>query len=168
LHKEYFGVIWCFGVLVAKKRNEMKKTILIILVLAAVVGGCNKTKQTINKLFGTYEVSQYTVNGIDSLNLFKDSLSSKCYFYFDESALYYMMTFEGYNNFGNYRIVACSWILQNNNNTIKVDLTNGHIGTGPFGVYRTPEFEILDLDRKGLKMKTTYNSKEYVVDLEKK
>jgi hypothetical protein len=147
----------------------MKKTILVLIVMAAVVSGCNKTDQTIKKIYGTYEISQYTVNGVDSLSLFKDSLSSTFYFYFDNSsALCYEMRIEGHNNFDIYRIVSCSWRLINNNNTIQVYSTAGHFGTGPFGAYKTPEFEIIDLDKKRLKMQTTYNGKEYMVDLDKK
>jgi len=40
------------------------------------------------------------------------------------------------------------------------------IGTGPFGIGKEPEWEILRLTNKELYMKTTYNGKEYYVELD--
>jgi hypothetical protein len=144
----------------------LKKIILMLIAIITITCGCNKTKQTINKIFGTYEINEYTVDGMDSLSLFRDSLSNTFYFYYDDGSLCYEMTIEGHNNWGNYRIVSCSWRLINKK-TIQVYRTNGHIGTGPFGVYRTPEFEILNLTKNELKIKTVYNNKEYNVLLKK-
>ena len=58
--------------------------------------------------------------------------------------------------------------LLGNNKTLRVDKANGaSIGTGPFGINKTPEWEILRLTNTDIKMKTNYNGKEYEVFLEK-
>ena len=146
----------------------MKKTILILIAIATIICSCNKTEQTLKKIYGKYEISQYTVNGIDSLSLFNDSLNNKLYFFYDNSSdPCYVLKIEGYNSSGIFKVLTCCWRLINNNNIIQVYKTAGSIGTGPFGFNRTPEFEILNLTRKELKMKTVYNNKEYLVLLKK-
>jgi hypothetical protein len=145
----------------------MKKTILILVVLAAVVvGGCNKTKQTLNKIYGDYTLKSYTVNGVDSLSLYKDSLGINFRFYYEEENSINGLFIDGVVPSGKDAHIVSSWGLINKNKVLQIYTTAGSNGTGPFGNMITPEWEILTLTKKEFKMKTTYNNKEYEIELE--
>jgi hypothetical protein len=155
----------------------MKKTILIILVLATVVGGCKKYEEgpcisfrsVTNRLYGEYEITSYTINGEDSLSLYCDSLKNHLEIYFDKADLDINLNIWGTRADGAWRVLLCSCNLTNDNSIFNFNHCGGDIGTGPFTpISQKIEWEILRLTKKELKMKTTYNGKEYVVDLEKK
>ena len=61
----------------------MKKTLLLCLILAAVVGGCNKDEKAYKKILGDWKLKSYSVNGIDSLSSYKDSLGVNYNFLYD-------------------------------------------------------------------------------------
>ena len=147
----------------------MKKIILILVIIVAVVGaGCNKSKQTLNKIYGDYTLTTYTVNGVDSLNLFKDSLGINFKFYDDEYQERTLMVVYGNCNDGKYRSYEVNWGLHNKSTIIVSAYMGGiAIGTGPFGKNKLPVFEILNLDYD-MELKTNYNGMEYVVYLRRK
>ena len=77
----------------------MKKLILIFIVLAAITEGCKKYedgplisfRSVRNRLYGDYTLTKYTVNGVDSLSLYNDSLDIKihCSSRQDDSNIYF-------------------------------------------------------------------------------
>jgi len=146
----------------------MRKIILILIVISGVLSGCDKSEQILRKIYGSYELTTYTVDGMDSLALYKDSLSLRFQFYYHEENSTLVLLIEGNRNDGQYSSIVCRWTLINNNEVIKI-LTSVAIheytGTGPFGNNITPEWEILDLTKNEMKMKTTYNEKVYLIEL---
>jgi hypothetical protein len=151
----------------------MKKTILIIIVLAAVVGGCKKYEEgplisfrsAKNRVYGYHTLSEYKVNGIDSIEQYKDSLGVNYNFYYSESSEVDGCTINGVRNDGNEISLVCKWKLINNNKVLYFYTAHGPKGVGPLGNNKTLQWEILRLTKSDLKMKTNYNGKEYVVDL---
>ena len=153
----------------------MKKLILFIIVLAAITEGCKKyedgplisLRSVKNRLYGDYTLTKYTVNGVDSLSLYNDSLDLIIHSHphQDDSNIYFV--FSGKNESSTGFVMIC--ILINKNKILKALGTSGlPIGTGPFGKDKKPEWEILRLTNKELNMKTTYNGKEYYVELVEK
>jgi len=57
----------------------MKKTMLIFIVIAALVSGCEK--YTLNTIYGFYTITSYRVNDADSLDLYRDSLGVDFHFF---------------------------------------------------------------------------------------
>lgn len=151
----------------------MKKIILLFLILTAITEGCKKydegpllsLRSAKKRVYGSYTLTQYTVNGVDSLSLFNDSLCNKLNFYFDTDWDLDVCNIYGKRKDGKISSLGWTWELVNKNKILKVNNTVCSSGTGPFISQAHPEWEILRLTNSELKMKTTYNSKEYLVDL---
>jgi hypothetical protein len=61
------------------------------------------------------------------------------------------------------------WYLSSDNKSLIVSSSNSLYeigGTGPFGQDKTLSWEIVNLTKKSLVMKTTYNNKTYVIELQ--
>ena len=138
----------------------------MLIVIAGILSGCDKYEQTLKKIYNTYTIKTYTVNGIDSLALYKDSLGSIFQFYYEDVNQVNELFINGNRNDGHSYPIICKWSLINNNEVIKIITAYAYTGTGPFGNNITPEWKILDLTKNEMKMNTTYNGKEYVVGLE--
>lgn len=156
----------------------MKKIIFFIIVLAAIFEGCKKypdgplisLRTAKHRLYGTYTLTQYTVNGVDSLSLYNDSLSLNYTLGFDGLDDVNFCTNFGLRTDGKEADVRYNWDLSNNNKNISLNIPIGNsysMGTGPFGKNKTTNWEILRLTNKETKMQTTYNGKEYLIDLKK-
>jgi hypothetical protein len=144
----------------------MKKIILILMAITAIVCGCNKTKQIMNKIYGDYTLTSYTVNGVDSLSLYKDSLGENFKFYFDDYQEKTFVAIYGQRNDGKEGGLLQTWALINKNTIEFYPYTSDDdIGTGPFGNHKRPIFEILEL-KNILRLRTNFNEKEYIVELE--
>jgi len=146
----------------------MKKIILILSAILLLSFGCKK-ERTFNNLLGRHILTEYTVDGIDSLQLYKDSLGTEFYFFYDDMNECYVAHIIGYSEDYSENLVIWDWALHDNYKNLVVcessSLTNG---TGPIGRHKTPSWEILDLNKKEIKLKTTYNNKGYVLCLNKK
>jgi hypothetical protein len=144
----------------------MKKIILIQIVTLIFACSCNKTKQTLNKIYGNYIVNSYTVNDEDSLSLFKDSLPDNFEFHYndDNQCIWNIM---GYNAAGEYIYMSIQWTLEDYKTLIIRGISTTNIGTGPFGFNKKPIWEITKLKRSEFNMKTTFNNKEYAIEMEK-
>lgn len=142
----------------------MKNNFLILIVLIAIMTGCEK--YTLNKIYGSYTLTSYTVDGVDSLSLYNDSLGLNFEFYYEDVNSSNVCFIDGNRSDNTYTHIVCVWELLDNNSKLQILTAYGFIGTGPFGRDKIPEWEILRLTKNELKMKTLYNGKEYIVALE--
>jgi hypothetical protein len=157
----------------------MKKILLTLLILTAIIDGCKKYddgplisfRSARNRLLGSYSVTQYNVNGVDSLSLYNDSMYSQFDILQDDNDFGYGIS--GNRKDGIYCSAIGHWKLNNDNTKLTVNLSTCYSdwhthssGTGPFINHATPEWEILRLTDKEVKMKTTYNGKDYTIRLE--
>jgi len=144
----------------------MKKVILILIALIAIMTGCEK--YNLNKIYGDHTLINYTVDGIDSMNTFKDSLGTLFQFNYDEVSNENICVIGGVRNDGQGTLVTWNWELNNSDKILSQVISAGFsIGTGPFGVGKNNiEWEILKLKSNYLKLKTNYNNKEYIIELE--
>lgn len=143
----------------------MKKVIWMLIAIACVLNGCDKYEQTLKKIYGQYKLKSYTVNGIDSLNLYNDSLGLDFKFYYDEINSLNGLLISGLRKDGNENHLNCQWALINDNTILKIMAAYGAIGTGPFGYMKTPEWEIISLPGKEFSLKTLYEGKEFYIEL---
>jgi len=137
--------------------------LLILIILTAWVSGCEK--YTLNKIYGFYTLKSYTVDGIDSLSLYKDSLGTDFHFYYNDTYNHNECLNTGIRTDGQNTILVCKWELINNEKILKIITSYGPIGTGPFGNNITPEWHLFNLTKKEIEMSTNYNDKEYIVNL---
>jgi hypothetical protein len=158
----------------------MKKIILILIVLTAVLEGCKKYEEgpwlsfrsAEKRIYGIYRLTQYDVNNIDSLVLFNDSLCDTLQFYHSEDSNTNVLKIDGRQNDGGKIYFDGTWKLSNNDKIFILysfaAYSHGivHSATGPFSYFTTTEWEILRLTNKEVKMKTIFNSKEYLIKLE--
>ncbi len=149
----------------------MKKVILILIASSIfIMFACRKYEynKNLKKIYGTYTVTNYTVDGIDSLSLFKDSLSTNFDFYFNETDEMTILKIEGYTTLLKKILVKHGWGLLADNKTLNFHgLYNSIIGTGPFGGKKESTWTIIDLSKNNLIMQTTYNGKQYNIELRK-
>ena len=148
----------------------MKKILIYLIVILAIASSCKKYKynHTLKKIYGTYTVTSYTVNGIDSLSLFKDSLSTNFDFYYNDYNNLYVLEIKGNTALGKHILIMHNWGLMGDNKTL--NLHNGYnskIGTGPFGGSKESTWTILELTKELLKMKSLYNGKDYEISMGK-
>ena len=157
-----------------KTNKTIKKLILILIVLAAITEGCKKYpdgpcisfRSPIKRLYGVYTLTKHTVNGEDSLSLYKDSLGQKFDFFYNDIEDFNSCIISGNRMDGYYCYIKWDWRLVDKNKILQIFNSDGTIiGTGPFGKRKKPEWEIIRLTNKELYMKTTFNGKEYYVEL---
>lgn len=152
----------------------MKKIIILLIVIAGITEGCKKyedgpwfsLRSAKNRLYGEYTLTQYTVNGEDSLNLYNDSLCQNIKIYFEEANNVNRYDLYGIRNDGIFCMLNCVWDLKNNSSDFKITSSVGAAGTGPFGHSKTSEWKILRLTKNEVKMETTYNNKNYIIRIE--
>jgi hypothetical protein len=147
----------------------MKRLILISLIITGLVISCKKydegptftLRSAYWRLAGPNTLTKYTVDGIDSLVLYKSCLGTDFNFkyHYDET-----------EEMNICMIGSFTWLykLEDHHKILKVHIAQGMGATGPFGTNRLPEWTILRLTYQDLKMKTNYNGKEYLVEIEKK
>jgi hypothetical protein len=159
----------------------MKKIILLLLLMAGIFESCKKypdgpwlsMRSPLNRLYGSYTITQYNVNGVDSLSLLNDSLYNIIRFSLNENSGLNDCKINGLRNDGNISNLIWSWKLINNDKILKVTNSSCYAGTvgwpsgtGPFLNNVLPEWELLRLTNKEVRMKSIYNNKEYIVRLE--
>ena len=164
-----------------KTNKSMKKLILILIVLAAITEGCKKyedgplfsLRSAQNRLYGLYDLTTYTVNGVDSFNSSIDSSYSIFDFFYNDVNGVNTCKIEGVkkiDNFNNYYLFW-EWHFINKNKTLKISSSykDGYsICSGPFGTNILPEWEILRLTNTEVNMKTNFNNKEYYIELKER
>jgi hypothetical protein len=155
----------------------MKKLILFLIVLAAIVEGCKKypdgpwlsLRTAKGRLYGTHTLTKYTVNGVDSLSLYEDSLSTSFNFYLGSYNGTEVCNMQGLRKDGLGSDLAWYWTLEDHNKSLLVTWAGGDLPgfrcTGPFGAGRCPEWQILKLYHDDIIMQTTYNGKQYLIEL---
>ncbi len=145
----------------------MKKVLLIFIVIGALVSGCEKYEQTLKKIYGTYTLETYTVDGIDSLNTYQTVLGSNFYFYYNEDGAYNNLRIDGNRTDGQWGgDIDCRWQLINNYETFRIYASYGIGGVGPFGKDRISDWEIISLKKDEFFLKTIYGGKEYYIELQ--
>jgi hypothetical protein len=150
----------------------MKRFILFLIVLAGIVEGCKyedgpliSLRSAKNRLYGIHTLTKYTVDGLDSLSLYKDSLAIKFSLFYNDVYNLNACDIDGIRNDGKDGSVGFRWTLKNSNKEFCITYSGGVKGTGPIGKNKTSEWQILKLKSNDIKMKTTYNGKEYVIEL---
>ncbi len=142
----------------------MKKTMLIFIVIAALVSGCEK--YTLNTIYGFYTITSYRVNDADSLDLYRDSLGVDFHFFYNDAYYKNICEVTGKRTDNNNFPVIFRWELRENAKKMLITTSSGAIGTGPIGRDKTPEWSIIKLRNHRLELKTTYNNKDYIIELE--
>jgi hypothetical protein len=148
----------------------MKKTILIFFVITTLVLGCKKTNYSYMKLLGNYKLSEYTVDGVDSLDMYQDSLGLDYYFYYDDMRGNFNCEISGTRNDGNETMLYWRWMPNDKNDGIFVFGSYSQIintGIGPFSKGKISVWVFSDVTDSEINMKTTFKDKEYIVDLKR-
>ncbi len=161
----------------------MKRGILYLIIFAGFLASCKKyedgpfisLRSPENRIIGRYKLYTYTVNGVDSINLFNDSLYNEFNFFDGKIYGYDAVngcTIDGLRNDSNIFHLSWVWKLDNDNKILKVTKasvyagnTYWHSGTGPFVNNAECEWEILRLTNNEIKMKTNFKGKEYLIKL---
>ncbi|MBP7223290.1 MAG: hypothetical protein KBA50_08585 [Sedimentibacter sp.] len=144
----------------------MKKIVLILSVLTTIVSGCDKYEQTLKKIYGHYTITTYSVNGVDSLIMYRDSLGPNFNFFYEEVNDVNVLQIDGNRNDGNNYPIICKWNLIDKNQVLNILTAYAYTGTGPFGNNITPKWNLLNIKDGKIQMATNYNEKEYFIELQ--
>jgi hypothetical protein len=153
----------------------LKKSFLIALILSCIAESCQNYdegpwisfRRPVKKIHGTYLLEKYEVNGIDSMDLYLDSLAADYNFFYSGLNQKEVFRITGKRKDGKPIDIECKYELTHDNKIMKVVSTSGLTGTGPIGGSKIPEWDILRLTNKEMKLKTNYNNNEYVISLNK-
>jgi hypothetical protein len=153
----------------------MKKIILIIIAFTTIACGCKKYEEgpcisfrsPLKRIYGYYYLSSYTINGADSLKFFNDSMGSSFYFLHDDVYDVNDLIIDRTTNDEVYKESAIfRWSLSSSNKILKIETAwGGNANSGPFRREVLIDWEILRLKYHNLKLKTTYNNKEFIIEL---
>ncbi len=108
----------------------MKKIILILIAIITITIGCSKYERTVKKIYGEYTLKTYTVNGIDSMSLYRDSLGLFFNFYNNDEYSSNVLFISGPRPDGKENHIICTWRLINKYNFLKISTAYGSSGTG--------------------------------------
>ncbi len=153
----------------------MKKILIYLIVITAIASSCKKYEEgplisfrsPLKRIYGYYYLESYTINGIDSLKFFNDSMGSSFYFLHDDVYDVNDLIIDGKRNDGVYA-EGCvfRWSLKSSNKILKFETASGgNANSGPFRRGVLIDWEILKLKFHNLKLKTTYNNKEFIIEL---
>jgi hypothetical protein len=152
----------------------MKKIIFLLIIISAINEGCKKYEEgpwlslrsAKNRFYGYHTLVKYTVDDIDSLDSYYDSLGLSFRFVHDDDNDANICIMDGARKDGFSGDLFWGWELSNDKKTFIIKgATGGSLGTGPFGINKTPEWDIVKLKRSDIIMKTFYNDKEYLIEL---
>ena len=116
------------------------------------------------RMYETRILESYTVDGVDSMDMFYDSLGLRFEFFYDYVNSQDICRITGQRKDGVDGILSWRWTLKDNDEILYV--TNaGATLTGIPPINLNMEWEILRLTRKDLKIRTRYNEKEYIISL---
>jgi hypothetical protein len=161
------------GYIYIKQGRIMKKLILFLIIITAIATSCKKypdgpmfsLRTAKNRLYGYHTLTTYTVNGVDSLSHYYDSLSLNFHIYYEDVYGHDVCDMSGSRKDGWGSTLVWEWELKDKNKFFNIISSSGNYSTGPFGNNRCPEWEILKLKVNDIKMKTNYNGKEYLIEL---
>lgn len=154
----------------------MKKTILILTVLAFITAACVKyeegpaisTLSVKKRIYGDHIMTEYYVDGADCFDQYYDSLGLTFSFFHDDDSGDDVCIMDGARRDGFSGDLYWGWELSSDKKYINIVGTSGTAtGIGPFGINKLPLWEIIRLDKDQLKLKTMFNNKEYLMVLDK-
>ncbi len=149
-----------------------KRLILaLLIVITAITVGCKKYpdgplisfRTAKHRLLGTYNLTKYTVNGVDSLSMFNDSIPLTLRLWYDPVDDVYRGFATWYIGKGNYTVINSYWKLIDKNKEISFSYVYGYNGNVLYNITWT----ILRLTNKETEWTVTNNGKEYFMALEK-
>lgn len=152
----------------------MKKIFLLFIAAASVFIGCKKyedgpiisLRSSKNRLLGQHTLIKYTVDGVDSLESYHDSLGIFFDFIYDKGNEANYCNITGSRKDGFSGDLYWAWQFYKTKRILLITEAGSDTkGIGPFGDKKTPEWEILRLKKNDVHMKTNYNGKEYYVEL---
>ncbi len=147
----------------------MKKTILILIAIAAIAAGCTKfeegpyvfSRSVNNRIHGSYTLSRYTVDGVDSLQQMKNRFGLNFEFYYNEHNDNEVLRIDGGTNPSRYFISRYGY----HNNTKSIYIVSGALILGYLSPDEDIDMTILKLKDADIHLKTSYNNKEYYLEL---
>lgn len=129
-------------------------------------GPCISFRSAKNRIYGNKTLGEYKVNGADSLSQYYDNLGLMFNFFYNEDTDDYVCVMNGYRKDGGIADLYWQWALSKDKKYLNITWAGGHsIGVGPFGRDKTPIWEILKLKKTQLRLKTNFNNKEYLIEL---
>ncbi len=155
----------------------MKKSTLVIIALTAIIAGsCKKYEEGAlvstlcikKRIYGFHTLTGYYVNEVDSLSQYYDSLGLSFDFIYDEDAYIDACIMDGPRRDGFSGDLYWWWELNDNKASIIIKASGGTAyGVGPFGIHKTPTWQIIKMEKKQIKLKTSFNNKEYIIVLDR-
>jgi hypothetical protein len=157
----------------------MKKFAIIILTILVIPLACKKRypegplislSSSWGRLKGNHTLTKYTVDGVDSLSLYYDSLGLTHSFYYSDVYGEDIWEIKGNRKDGKIGTAFYEISFVDNKKAIHIDDVFNATGTGPFewkvlSASWNWKWEILKLKGNDIRMKTTYNGKEYFIEL---
>ena len=156
----------------------MKKILIYLIVITAIVSSCKKYEEgpcisfrsAENRIYGYHELKSITIDGKEHLPDFFDSLAIGFDFHYTEGSGN-VCHIDGQRKDGDLVYMWSTWELINHNKILKTTSSQSSPPTvfyGPFKSFVLPEWEILRLTKKEMKLKTFYEGKYYIITLDKK
>lgn len=156
--------------------SGIKGLFFIFIIMATIAAGCDKAQNTIRKIHGDYTLQLYTVNGSDSMNLYKEKFGTNFSFYQEGTFGDEVCVISGPRNDGKEFEIKWTWeylgyedgfdIITTQVRVIETGMLDTTLSTGPFGANRIPRWHIVSIDRDEMELSCKTNSKFYLIKLE--
>jgi hypothetical protein len=151
--------------------KKIFKTIFVCAFLTAIIlPSCKKYEEgplisfrsAKNRLYGDYTLTKYTIDGIDSLQQMKDRFGLSFHFHYQDYYKEDRLTIDGPGISNTFLSI---YTLINNNKCINVRYGLKML-TGQIAGFQELDFTILKLKNKDIHLKTSFNNKEYYMELD--
>jgi len=116
------------------------------------------------RLEGTWQVTGFSSEGVDSLKYYNDSINDKMIIRFPYDSKYYINFEEGKIDLGGTFTFAG---INNKLNVVLVDIGIPYWGIGPIGSAKNSKWDILKLTMNDLKISSDFNGKNYIISFKK-
>ena len=131
-------------------------------------GPCISFRSAKSRFYGYHTLTALTDNGVDELSQYYDSLSLRFDFYYTDVDQDYVCNMNGDRKDGWESTLIWTWELINDDKVLKITSSGGNRkgwSWGPFKNNVLPEWQILRLEKKDIRLTTTYNGKVYNIEL---
>lgn len=153
----------------------MKSLLYILLIIAGLLEGCKKYedgpiisfRSVHSRISGFHTLTKYSVDGIDSLSQYYDSLGLTFNFIPKYDEVNDICWMSGKRKDGGSTELYWGYKLTNSNTILKeIGPVGFSKGIGVFKPGISNDWQILKLKKNDIVMKTNYNGKEYLIELE--
>lgn len=147
----------------------MKQLIIGLIIVITIITGCRYKEGPLislnsveTRIKGTWQIIEFTSDGVDSLQYYNDSCGSALIIMNSDVSIYESQHYFMYFNFQTPKEFYGGFTFSDKKKVMNVDFGGGKKIIGPIG-NGSSTWKILKLTNKKLKITTDFNGRNYII-----